>query len=64
MSLPLRFSPPPSQSEGIFRPVFIHSRGRFSRAPLARFEASLAGHEESAKAHFYADNFDRLFANA
>jgi predicted TIM-barrel fold metal-dependent hydrolase len=46
----------------MFSSDYPHPEG--GRAPLARFEASLAGHEESAKAHFYAENFARLFASA
>ena len=46
----------------MFSSDYPHPEG--GRAPLARFEASLAGHGESAKAHFYAENFARLFANA
>ena len=40
----------------------VHTEG--GRAPLARFEASLMGHDESAKDHFYSRNFARLFEAA
>jgi predicted TIM-barrel fold metal-dependent hydrolase len=46
----------------MFSSDYPHPEG--GRAPLARFEASLTGHEESAKAHFYSENFARLFATA
>jgi uncharacterized protein len=43
----------------MFSSDYPHPEG--GRAPLARFEAALDGHAESAKSHFYADNFARVF---
>ena len=45
----------------MFSSDYPHIEG--GRAPIARFEAGLAGAEDSAKDAFYADNFARLFAN-
>ena len=46
----------------LFSSDYPHTEG--GRAPLARFEASLMGHDESAKDHFYSRNFARLFEAA
>jgi len=46
----------------LFSSDYPHTEG--GRAPLARFEASLAGTDEAAKEHFYSRNFARLFAAA
>jgi predicted TIM-barrel fold metal-dependent hydrolase len=46
----------------LFSSDYPHTEG--GRAPLARFEASLAGHDEDAKEHFYSRNFARLFEAA
>ncbi len=46
----------------MFSSDYPHPEG--GRAPLARLAAIQAGTEESAKAHFYAENFARLFASA
>jgi predicted TIM-barrel fold metal-dependent hydrolase len=43
----------------MFSSDYPHPEG--GRAPLARFEASLAPCPESAKSRFYTDNFARLF---
>jgi predicted TIM-barrel fold metal-dependent hydrolase len=43
----------------LFSSDYPHTEG--GRAPLARFEASLAGLEEPAKTRFYSGNFARLF---
>jgi predicted TIM-barrel fold metal-dependent hydrolase len=44
----------------MFSSDYPHVEG--GRAPLGRFEASLAGCEEAVKDQFYAKNFERLFA--
>jgi predicted TIM-barrel fold metal-dependent hydrolase len=46
----------------MFSSDYPHPEG--GRAPLARFEAALDGHGESAKSAFYADNFARVFEPA
>ncbi|MFI4976859.1 MAG: amidohydrolase family protein [Caulobacterales bacterium] len=46
----------------LFSSDYPHNEG--GRAPLTRFEASLAGQPEAAKNQFYAGNFKRLFADA
>lgn len=46
----------------LFSSDYPHNEG--GRQPLARFEASLAGHDDSAKEHFYSRNFARLFETA
>jgi predicted TIM-barrel fold metal-dependent hydrolase len=46
----------------LFSSDYPHTEG--GRAPLARFEASLQGHGEDAKDHFYSRNFARLFEAA
>src|SRR6185503_18234746 len=44
----------------MFSSDYPHIEG--GRAPLARFEAGLAGASESARSAFFAGNFMRLFA--
>jgi predicted TIM-barrel fold metal-dependent hydrolase len=44
----------------LFSSDYPHIEG--GRNPLARFEASLEGASEPARARFYADNFSKLFA--
>jgi predicted TIM-barrel fold metal-dependent hydrolase len=46
----------------LFSSDYPHNEG--GRQPLGRFEASLAGHDEAAKTHFYSGNFARLFEAA
>ena len=46
----------------LFSSDYPHNEG--GRQPLARFEASLAGCDEQAKARFYSQNFARLFEAA
>jgi predicted TIM-barrel fold metal-dependent hydrolase len=46
----------------LFSSDYPHTEG--GRAPLARFEASLAGQDEDAKDCFYSQNFARLFEHA
>jgi hypothetical protein len=46
----------------LFSSDYPHTEG--GRQPLGRFEASLAGHDEPAKAHFYSKNFEKLFEPA
>ena len=46
----------------LFSSDYPHTKG--GRHPLERFQATLAGFDEAAQAHFYSGNFARLFGIA
>ena len=46
----------------LFSSDYPHTEG--GRQPLNRFEASLAGHDETEKERFYSKNFAKLFEPA
>ncbi len=69
----LRFTPYPFEDVGqliresgpelyLFSSDYPHAEG--GRDPLARFERSLDGFDESTKEGFYAGNFDDLYGAA